>query len=77
MSKKRLGKRERMAGKRKISMRKQGHTWIQSLCSRCSKPGEWYFGPAKAKKLSFNTKLVCGQCRSGNKTSTGASAVGS
>jgi hypothetical protein len=77
MSKQRLGKRERMAGKRKMSMRKQGHTWIQTKCSQCSTWGEWHFGPGKAKKLSFNTKLVCGQCRSGNKTRPGDPTVGS
>jgi hypothetical protein len=77
MSKQRLGKRERMARKRRISLRKQGHVIILCACSVCSKPGEWKFGPAKAKKLGPFTKMVCGQCRSGNKTRAGAQAVGS
>ena len=77
MSKKRLGKRERIARKRRISMRKQGHIWIQTLCSLCSKPETWWFGPGKAKKIGFGTKLVCGQCRSGDKTSASVQVVGS
>ena len=79
MSKQRLGKRERMAGKRKNSMRKHGHLWIQSKCAICSETATWKFNPAKANKISFNPKLVCGQCksRSGNKTSPGVQLVGS
>lgn len=77
MSKRRLGKRERMARKRKISMRKQGHVTIMAKCSSCSTGSTWNFNPAKAKKISFKTKLVCGQCRSGNKTCAGVIPVGS
>jgi len=77
MSKKRLGKRERIARKRRISMRKQGHMTIIGPCDICTKPGAWKFNPAKAKKIGFRTKLVCGQCRSSNKTRAGVQAVGS
>jgi len=77
MSKKRLGKRERMARKRKMSMRKTGHVIIMTTCSVCSMPETWKFNPAKAAKLGFKSKLVCGQCRSSNKTSAGVQAVGS
>jgi hypothetical protein len=77
MSKQRLGKRERAARKRKISMRKTGHIVIVTKCSVCSEPGTWRFGPSKANKLGFNSKLVCGQCRSGDKTCAGAPVVGS
>jgi hypothetical protein len=77
MSKQRLGKRERIARKRRTSMRKQGHIVIRSQCSQCSKPETWKFNPAKANKISFKTKLVCGQCRSDNKTCAGVQAVGS
>ena len=74
MSKKRLGRQERMAGKRRISMRKQGHIWIQAACAICSVFSTWKFNPAKAKKIGFNPKLVCGQCksRSGDNTCAGA-----
>jgi hypothetical protein len=60
-----LGKRERAARKRKISMRKTGHMVVMTLCDRCSEPGTWRFGPAKASKIVFAPdKLLCGQCRS-------------
>ena len=77
MSKQRLGKRERIARKRRNSMRKQGHMTIMSACALCSTPETWSFGPSKAKKVGFNPKLVCGQCRSNSKTRAGVQAVGS
>lgn len=64
MSKKRLGRRERMAGKRRISMRKHGHVWIMSKCDKCSGFSTWKFNPAKASKIGFTRKLVCGRCKS-------------
>ena len=74
MSKQRLGKRERMA--RKCKQHKQGGLVVSTTCSRCSEPRMWKFGRAKASKITFNTKLVCGQCRSNEKSRTGASVVG-
>lgn len=76
MSKKRLGKRERMARKRRNSMRKQGHVTIMGTCAICSKRETWEFNPAKAKKLRIHTKLVCGQCRSSIRSCAGVPAVG-
>jgi len=75
---KKLGKRERMARKRKISMRKTGHMTVMGCCSQCSTPETWKFNPAKANKIGFAPKrLLCGQCRSGNKTCAGVQVVGS
>lgn len=76
MSKKRLGKRERAARKRRNSMRKRGHMGVIGLCDVCSKPETWKFGPGKAKKIAFGTKLVCGQCRSSIRSCAGVQAVG-
>lgn len=74
---KNLGKRERMARKRRISMRKTGHVVIMSQCAGCSKPGTWEFGPAKARKIGFAPKrLFCGQCRRSDKTCAGVPVVG-
>jgi len=75
--KKNLGKRERMARKRKISMRKTGHLFITSKCALCSMPGTWKFGPSKSNKIGFGPKrLLCGQCRRSDKTRAGVPAVG-
>jgi len=72
-----LGKRERMARKRRNSMRKTGHMAISAKCDQCSKPGTWKFGPAKARKIGFAPKkLLCGQCRSDNKACAGVPVVG-
>lgn len=59
MSAKRLGKRERVAKKRRISIRHRTVTF--GCCSVCSTPVTWKCGRTKEK--SFFTKLVCGQCR--------------
>jgi hypothetical protein len=73
-----LGKRERMARKRRTPLRKHGHMAVMKPCDNCSEPSTWEFGPAKANKIGFAPKrLLCGQCRSGNKTCAGATAVGS
>lgn len=78
MSKSRLGKRERKARNRRMSMRKTGHTMIMSHCDLCSKPDTWKFGPSKSNKIGLcPKKLVCGQCRSGNKTCASDQVVGS
>jgi hypothetical protein len=72
-----LGKRERMARKRKDSQRKHGHMTIMGVCGKCSKPWTWEFGPAKSSKIGIAPKkLLCGQCRSDNKACPGATAVG-
>lgn len=60
MSSKRLGKRERVARKRKISMHRT-KSITSGSCSKCSTPVRCKFGPGKDKSLFF--KLVCGQCR--------------
>ena len=76
MSKQRLGRRERMARKRKISMRKHGHMFVQAKCAYCSAFSTWEFNPAKAKKIGFDTKMVCVRCKSNievfNETCAGA-----
>jgi hypothetical protein len=60
-----LGKRERMARKRKMTMRKTGHMTVIGKCNQCSKPETWKFNPAKSSKIGFEPKmLLCGQCRS-------------
>jgi hypothetical protein len=75
--KKKLGKRERAARKRRISMRKTGHMVVMALCDLCSKPETWKFGPAKANKIGFApNRLLCGQCRSGIRSCAGVQAVG-
>lgn len=60
MSSKRLGKRERAAKKRRISIRRTKST-THGSCERCSTPVTCKLGPGKEKSLFF--KLVCGQCR--------------
>ena len=75
---KNLGKRERMARKRRMSLRKRGHMTIMACCDQCSKPATWKFGPAKARRIGFSPKkLLCGQCRSDNRARAGVQAVGS
>lgn len=63
MSIQRLGKRERVAKKRRISIRRR--TVTLGCCSRCETPMTWKCGRTKEK--SFFTKLVCGQCRKPDK----------
>jgi len=74
---KKLGKRERMARKRRNPLRKSGHMAVMAMCDGCSKPGTWKFGPAKANKIGLAPKrLLCGQCRSGNTARPGVPVVG-
>ena len=76
--KKKLGKRERMAKKRRNSMRKSGHMTVMGRCDNCSMSWTWRFNPAKSNKIGFVPKrLLCGQCRSSNKACAGVTTVGS
>jgi hypothetical protein len=65
MSSKRLGKRERLARKRKISIRRTKTCTTVGSCSKCATPTTCRIGPHKEKSLFF--KLVCGQCRKSGK----------
>lgn len=66
MSKQRLGRRERMARKRKITMR----STCMGPCTKCSAYVTWKYGRKKDNN-AFAAKLVCGQCRKVNQARAG------
>lgn len=75
MSKRRLGKRERMARKKRIDERMRPVK--MASCVICSEWEASKIGNRKGIFLLRPKSFVCGQCRKVNRTRSGAPIVGS